>query len=93
MRAKCIGGVLLMVGLLSAGCGGTEVDVGAQSDLATREDALPSCQNEDYELVFYSEPELINEVGRWVCICGWDRINTYGRTSAYSDYRYINECF
>jgi hypothetical protein len=85
-------GSVLLAGLLS-GCGGAVVDEGAEpSTLESREDALPSCNGQDYERIFYSEPEKINEVGWWYCYCGDSSAWIYGRTTAYSSYTYKTYC-
>lgn len=92
MRVKVFGGLLLMTGLLSVGCGGAEVETEAQSNLETRKDELPACGGQEYERNFYSEPEHINQVGTWICSCGSSSAYVYGRTTAYYDYTYINYC-
>ncbi|MFY2558779.1 hypothetical protein ACN469_14220 [Corallococcus terminator] len=92
MQAKhLLGGVLLM-GLLS-GCGGAIPEEGADSAaLESREDALPACQRQSYELIFFREPEMINEIGWWHCYCGQSSAWVSGGTSSYSAYTYKNAC-
>lgn len=92
MHAKILGGVLLMTGLFSVGCGGPEMQTEEQSTLETRKDELPACGGQEYERSFYSEPEHINLVGTWMCTCGSSSAYIYGRTTAYSVYEYINYC-
>lgn len=90
MRANIVGG-LLATGLLMAGCGGTE-PTQEESSLNTRKDELPDCYNQEYERVFYSEPEMINEVGWWWCNCPDSLAWTSGEITAYSTYTYRNYC-
>ncbi|PTL84975.1 hypothetical protein [Vitiosangium sp. GDMCC 1.1324] len=79
MKTKTtIAGLMMAVGLLATGCGGAVTAVDEQSNLATRKDELPSCWGEAYEHISYSEPELINAIGGWHCICGSQAI-VYGR--------------
>ncbi|MFP2903484.1 hypothetical protein ACLESD_00085 [Pyxidicoccus sp. 3LFB2] len=42
---KIVGGMLLVAGLLFAGCGGAEVALEEPVELASREDALPYCSS------------------------------------------------
>ena len=93
MQAKLfIGSALLAVGLLS-GCGGAEAGLEEESvPLESREDSLPACNGREYERIFYSEPEKINEVGWWYCYCGDSSAWVYGRTTGYSSYTYQNYC-
>lgn len=93
MQVKRLLGSVLLAGVLS-GCGGAVVDEGAEpSALESREDALPACRNEDYERIFYREPEMINEVGWWYCFCGQSSASVHGRTTAFSAYTYRTSCF
>ncbi|PTL83056.1 hypothetical protein [Vitiosangium sp. GDMCC 1.1324] len=92
MRAKFMGGMVLMAGLLSVGCGGAVANVEEQSDLGTREDALPACGGQQYERIFYAEPEHITEIGTWLCFCGDSSAYVYGRSSAYYEYTYKSYC-
>jgi hypothetical protein len=93
MQAKrFIGSALVLAGLVS-GCGGAGADMQEESTLESREDALPACGGRQYERIFYSEPEMINEVGWWYCECSSSSAYIYGRTTAYSAYTYNNYCF
>jgi len=89
MRANIVGG-LLVTGLLMAGCGTEPVQ--EASTLNTRQDELPACHGMEYERVFYAEPEMINEVGWWYCMCSSSSAYIYGRTTVYSAYTYQNYC-
>lgn len=89
---RFLGSALLLAGLLS-GCGGAEADMQEASNLESREDALPACGGRQYERIFYSEPEKINEVGWWYCDCGSSSAYVAGRTTAYSSYTYNSACF
>ncbi len=91
MRAKLIGSALLVSGLLS-GCGGTVADAEEPTRVESREDALPSCNGQEYERIFYKEPEKLTEIGWWSCFCGDSSVWTAGRTSAYSEYLYKYAC-
>ncbi|WP_164018138.1 hypothetical protein [Pyxidicoccus trucidator] len=92
MQAKRLLGSVLLAGLMS-GCGGAVADESAETAaLESREDALPSCNGQDYERIFYREPEKLTEVGAWYCFCGDNSVWTNGRTSAYSEYTYRNYC-
>lgn len=76
---KLIGGVLLAVGLLAAGCGGAEADMDAVEDasnLESREDAVIWCSDKNWRVNFYAEPELINVVGYIQCRCWQPRIDS-----------------
>jgi hypothetical protein len=88
---RLMGSALLVAGLLS-GCGGAVADTEEPAHLESREDALPSCNGQSYERIFYSEPEKINEVGAWYCYCGDSSAWMYGKTTAYSSYTYRNYC-
>ncbi|PTL75964.1 hypothetical protein [Vitiosangium sp. GDMCC 1.1324] len=94
MRVPIIGGLMLVAGLLSVGCGGTEAaSVEEQSSFDTRADALPPPCDTSYDLRFYSEPEMINQVGRDLCNCGAPFVHQGTRT-VYSKYiRPETECF
>lgn len=92
MQLKRFAGSVFVVAGLLAGCGGVEVGgEETSSHLDSREDALVPCYNEEYERLFYKEPEMINQVGQWYCICGSGRL-TYGYATAYSVYTYRNSC-
>jgi len=92
MQVKRLLGSVLLAGVLS-GCGGAVVDEGAEpSALESREDALPACRGQAYELIFYNEPEMINEVGWWNCYCGQSSAWIYGRSTAFSAYSYRTFC-
>lgn len=75
-------GAVLAIGLL-AGCGGVETGMDEQSTLATREDKLPWCGDSQYDIRYYSEPELINQVGRTLCLCGTYERNFGNQTPYY----------
>ncbi|RKG62368.1 hypothetical protein D7X30_03440 [Corallococcus sp. AB011P] len=67
MRKRIIGG-LLSLGLL-AGCGGVEADadVGEETPLSTREDALDLCAA-TYHVKYYSDATYTTQVGREICL-------------------------
>ncbi|MFP2928660.1 hypothetical protein ACLESO_26385 [Pyxidicoccus sp. 3LG] len=92
MQVKRFAGSALLVAGLLAGCGGAGADTQDTSQLVSRDDALPSCGGQEYERVFYSEPEMLNEIGGWLCFCGDNSVLAYGRTSRYSQYLYQNTC-
>ncbi|MCY1023292.1 hypothetical protein [Pyxidicoccus sp. MSG2] len=93
MQAKrFIGSALVLAGLV-AGCGGAGADMQEESTLESREDALPTCGGRSYARIFYSEPEMINEVGRWYCECTSDYVYMYGRATAYFEFTDVSQCF
>ncbi|ATB33655.1 hypothetical protein [Melittangium boletus] len=92
MRANIFGGVL-GVALLAAGCGApVENPETETAPLSTREDALPACNGEAYERAFYSDASKTNQVGGWECWCGSSSAYIWGRTTAFSEYLYVNQC-
>ncbi|NOK16516.1 hypothetical protein [Corallococcus carmarthensis] len=91
MRMAIMAG-LMATGLL-AGCGGTEVQPDEQQTLATREDALPACGGKAFSRFYYSEPEMINEVGGWECDCSSSSAYVWGRTTAYHQDIGVTYCF
>lgn len=90
MRKSLMGG-LFAIGLL-AGCGGVE-DLGQEPQLETREDALPACGGKSFSRSYYSEPEMINEVGGWECDCSSSSAYVWGRTTAYHQDYGVTYCF
>lgn len=92
MQLKRFAGSLFVVAALMAGCGGVEAGSEEASPLDTREDALVPCYGEEYQRLFYKEPEMINIVGEWYCFCGESSRWTYGYATAYSVYTYRNTC-
>jgi len=84
---------VLAAGLLVAGCGGVDLPVQEQSTLETREDALPSCNGQEFERVFYSDAAHNNVMGGWFCYCGDDTVWAYGnwRSPYYEDFN-VQEC-
>jgi hypothetical protein len=78
-------GALLCTGLLSAGCGGPELDAEAApgAELESREDALPDCGVREYEITYYAEPELLTYVGNIVCTCNSSGSQVFGSRSPY----------
>jgi hypothetical protein len=83
---------LLILGLavvgLQFGCGVDEADMGAQADLASREDPLYICLT-DSLIVYYSDNTYTTEVGSDRCFCNDWPIRT-GRRSSYF-IEYVNE--
>ncbi|RYZ34266.1 MAG: hypothetical protein EOO71_39550 [Myxococcaceae bacterium] len=89
MRVTIIAG-LMAVGLL-AGCGGVENAVDEQDTLATREDALPFCGNQEFDRVYYAEPARTTEVGGWRCICDVSSPLQWGaKTGYYVDTQHLS---
>ncbi len=85
---------LLLLGLavvgVQLGCGADEADMGAQSDLASREDQLYICQT-DSLTVFYSDATYTTEVGSDRCFCGSTPLRS-GRRTPYAVVEYSEEC-
>jgi hypothetical protein len=93
MRIKTTVVVVLAAGLLAAGCGGVDISVEEQSTLATRKDALPSCDGLAFERVFYSDASLTQVTGHWFCYCGDNTVWAYGNwRSPYSQDFNVQEC-
>lgn len=98
-----IGGFLLASGLLSVGCGGTEVEMEelsnvesqvsreAPSDATSREAQTVWCSNKSWRVDFYAEPELINRVGWLKCDCYRPQTSS-GTTSNYTKLAYEFYC-
>ncbi|WP_163997436.1 hypothetical protein [Pyxidicoccus caerfyrddinensis] len=78
-------GAMLCAGLVSAGCGGPEVDaeVSTEAELESREDALPDCGGREYEITYYAEPEHLTYVGNIVCTCNSSGSQVFGSRSPY----------
>ncbi|ADO73773.1 hypothetical protein [Stigmatella aurantiaca] len=86
MQAKSVmGGVLLAVGWLSAGCGGAELDVTEPSNLATREDALPACGGKTFFYDYYKDAALTQYSGSGWCNCGDTTMWLTGRMTQYKE--------
>ncbi|MDC0709366.1 hypothetical protein POL68_12910 [Stigmatella sp. ncwal1] len=86
MQAKAvIGSVVLAVGLLSAGCGGQELDAAEQSNLATREDALPACGGKAFFYDYYKDAALTQYSGSGWCNCGDSTMWLSGRMTQYKE--------
>ncbi len=94
---KFVGAALLAAGLLSAGCGGTEMEPEElssvePSELTSREDeATVWCTNKAWKVNFYAEPELINVIGYYQCQCYQPQIRS-GATSNYTKLIYERYC-
>ncbi len=87
MRTRSIlAGLTLAAGLLSAGCGGTEVEQDAQAPLSEQQDAIYACDGRNRWLLhYYSDSTYEFIVGGWSCNCG-PQSSTWGRTTRW--YRY-----
>jgi hypothetical protein len=84
-------GTLLAVGFMALGCGGSDLDTSPHPEFATREDALPDCNGQNYENTYYSDAAHTSIVGSNGCSCGaWYR---WGRTSAFHEYVDYGACF
>ncbi|WP_163866695.1 hypothetical protein [Myxococcus eversor] len=92
MQLKRFARSVVVVAGLMTGCGGEVVGVDEPSQTDSREDALVPCGNEEYQRLFYSEPEMRNVVGEWLCFCGENNRWTYGHATTYSIYTYRNSC-
>lgn len=82
MQIKTTLFALLAVVTLAAGCGGSDVPVDEQSNLATREDAA---RLYSYEVVYYTGPDFDNAlvVGTTYYGCSGPG-QTYGEVTPYS---------
>lgn len=77
-------GMLLVFGLLSAGCGGMAGELEDQAALSTQEDTLlPACQRQAYTHTFYDGPDMRRIVGIWRCRCGESSASVWGTATAY----------
>ncbi|MCY1015014.1 hypothetical protein [Pyxidicoccus sp. MSG2] len=84
-----VSGLLLAVGLLVGGCGVDDA-TGAQSNLETRKDELPSCYGQSFTRQFYSDPGFTTMTGRWECYCGEGSAFVYGNWQAAPFYQDFN---
>lgn len=65
------GGLLLTVGLLSIGCGGTYTE--APTELGSREDAIWMCDGtQGFRFDCYADAALTQWIGFYECICTHD---------------------
>jgi hypothetical protein len=82
-------GLSLAMGL-TVGCGGGVADEASpeQSNLQTREDAIPDCSLGDNYTMYFSDATYTTQIGGRGCYCGgW---SSWGKTSYYSQHLY--EC-
>jgi hypothetical protein len=99
-----VGGLLLASGLLSVGCGGTEMEMEESSNVesqvsseepsgdATREaQTTVWCTDKSWRVDFYAEPELINRVGWIKCAC-YSAQTRSGTTTNYTKLAYEFYC-
>jgi hypothetical protein len=88
-----ISAVLLAAGALSAGCGGTEADMEAQSNLQSREDEQTVwCTNKAWEVRFYSDPALTLHVGTIRCACYQAQFRSGDTSTPYYKLMYERTC-
>lgn len=94
MQVKTVmGGVLLAVGLLSAGCGSVPQDESTEiGSLGTREDALPACNGSAFFYDYYKDAALTQYTGSGWCDCGDSTMWLSGSMSRYKDVLYESVC-
>lgn len=92
------GGLLLAVGPLSVGCGGTITE--APTELASREDAIWMCDGTRGFLIdCYADAALTQWIGLYECICmpdGSGGVYSEGsclQTSRYKVTSYVGACY
>jgi hypothetical protein len=86
MQKKTTAVALLAVAMLAAGCGGPDLTVNEQSNLATRED---DSRAYSYEIEYFDE--MGNHVGTRVVPCSGP-ILMYGTTGAYAEMVNEQQC-
>jgi hypothetical protein len=88
-KGTVLGGLLLAVGSLSVGCGGTITE--APTELASREDAIWMCDGTQGFLIdCYADAALTQWIGFYECICKTDGsggVSSYGTCLQTSKYK------
>ncbi|MCY1078773.1 hypothetical protein [Archangium lansingense] len=93
MQVKTVmGGMLLAVGLLSAGCGGVPLDETEPSQLSTREDALPACGGMAFFYDYYKDAALTQYAGSGWCDCGDSTMWLSGSMTRYKEVLFESVC-
>jgi hypothetical protein len=83
-------GLLLAVGMLLAGCGGTEVAEAPAPSLETREDRFVCNEVGTYHIWnYYADAAMTVVVGQRICDC--DGPSSWGRSTAFS-YEVTGDC-
>ena len=93
MQIKSIVGALLLTSrLCSFGCGVTDAGKDEVSESSTTQaDTIVWCSDKDWQVNFYSEPELLNVVGFYRCSCWQPEIRS-GLISNYTSLVYEFTC-
>jgi hypothetical protein len=68
MNSRIFAGLLLAVGLVSAGCAVDE-ELSSPSESTTDSEVVVWCSDKSWLVNFYAEPALINVVGSLRCTC------------------------
>ena len=84
MKAKrTVAVVLLATGVMAGGCGGADADVETQDALASRQDAIWTCDvGVSWHIEYYSDASLTQWVGAYDCNCD-GRLTLFGYRTNY----------
>ncbi|WP_164013123.1 hypothetical protein [Pyxidicoccus trucidator] len=88
MQNKATVSALLAVAMLAAGCGGGDIAVNEQSNLATRTDAARAYS---YDVYYYDGPDLVMQAGFKMVGCSGP-IQMYGVETEYSVTENVAQC-
>ncbi len=82
-----VAGLLLAVGMVATGCGGTEVEeTVSETELSSREDSIiyPCDGTQMWTYTYYSNSSKTTQVGDWRCDCDGTTRSWGTKTSYYT---------